>query len=115
MDQEAIEDLVDGRLRSVMAEHKQSMLADMETLFDKISGHSNLEQIDKISSMLTGLPKFKRKSNEFQFQHNAKVNMVLESTDQLLQNNKIQEARAEIAEGKCCIFVYFIQFSEFII
>jgi hypothetical protein len=43
------------------------MLSNMEKLLDKISGNSTFEHLNQISTILTGIPKFKRKSNEEQY------------------------------------------------
>ena len=100
MDKEEIEDVIEDKLKSALADHQRTMMGDMERLFDKISDNSNLQQLDKISDILTGIPKFKRKTNEYQFNHNSKVNTIIETADQHLLNNKIQESRIKLQEGK---------------
>ena len=100
MDKDKIEDVIEDKLKSALADHQRTMMGDMERLFDKISDNSNLQQLDKISDILTGIPKFKRKTNEYQFNHNSKVNTIIETADQHLLNNKIQESRIKLQEGK---------------
>ena len=49
--------------------HKADMLKEIGSLFEKMSGSSNLVQLNKLSSMVNGGDKFKRKSNEEQYRH----------------------------------------------
>ena len=104
MDKTEIEAVIEDKLRTTLADHQRTMMGNMERLVDKISENSNLKQLDKISDILTGIPKFKRKTNEYQFTHNSKMNAIIETAEQHLQNNKIEESRAKLNEGKLDIF-----------
>jgi hypothetical protein len=95
-----IEKMVDDRLKVSLEEHRASMLTDMERIVQKISEHSSSNQLSKFSSILTGVPTFKRKSNEEQYKYNTKVSIALEETEQLLDMDKIEDSRRKIAEGK---------------
>ena len=71
MDQPDVENLVEERVRSSLGVHKAELLKDIESIFEKISGNSNVSQLNKISEVMSTGEKFKRKSNEEQFRHNS--------------------------------------------
>lgn len=98
-----IEKMVDDRLKVSLEEHRASMLTDMERIVQKISEHSSSNQLSKFSSILTGVPTFKRKSNEEQYKYNTKVSIALEETEQLLDMDKIEDSSRKIAEVKALI------------
>ncbi|XP_053401634.1 uncharacterized protein LOC128546105 [Mercenaria mercenaria] len=100
MENSRIQAMIDDRMKASLEEHKTSMLTDMEKMLEKISGNSNFEQMNKISSILKGTQTFKRKSNEEQFKYNSKVSIALDEADHLIQSNKLQESRQKIAEAK---------------
>ncbi|XP_045188646.2 uncharacterized protein LOC123546443 [Mercenaria mercenaria] len=100
MEPQQIQDMIDTTLRTSLQEHRTSMLTDMEKVFEKISGNSNLDQMDKISSILTGMPTFKRKSNAEQYKHNSKVTVALEAADKLILSGNAEESRKKIAEAQ---------------
>ena len=68
-----ISEIVDEKLKSSLAEHKNAMLHDLERIVEKISSKTNVTELTQISNIVSGVPPFKRKSGEEQFKHNAKV------------------------------------------
>ena len=68
-----MQNLVQEKVNSSLKTHKEEMLQEIGTLFEKTSGSSNISQLNKISSIVTAGEKFKRKSNEEQFKYNSKV------------------------------------------
>ena len=68
-----MQNLVQEKVNSSLKTHKEEMLQEIGTRFEKISGSSNISQLNKISSIVTAGGKFKRKSNEEQFKYNSKV------------------------------------------
>jgi hypothetical protein len=76
------------------------MLRDMETIMEKISSKSSLNQLSQFSNIVFGVPTFKRKSNEEQFKYNSKVSMALEEAEQGAVSERTDEARQKIAEGR---------------
>ncbi|XP_060597031.1 uncharacterized protein LOC132750954 [Ruditapes philippinarum] len=88
--------VVEDKVKASLEEHKEDMLKEIGSLFEKISGNSS----SKFSSMMINSEKFKRKSNEEQYKHNAKVMIKLEDAENGLQDKKLEECRANIAEAK---------------
>ena len=75
------------------------MLRDIESIVEKISGTSNVAQLNKLSTLVNGGEKFKRKSNEEQFKYNSSVSLKLEEAEQSLEAHKLQKGRDKVAEG----------------
>lgn len=69
--------VVEDKVKASLEEHKEDMLKEIGSLFEKISGNSS----SKFSSMMINSEKFKRKSNEEQYKHNAKVMIKLEDAE----------------------------------
>ena len=61
----------------------------------------------KISSIISSsdIPKFKRKSNEEQFKHNAKVICKLDESTENIDALDVEKGKEKITEGK--IFFFF--------
>lgn len=98
-----MQNLVEEKVNSSLKTHKEEMLQEIGTLFEKISGNSNISQLNKISSIVTAGEKFKRKNNEEQFKYNSKVDLKLEEAANSIDTDKMDEARQHIAEAKSMI------------
>ena len=68
-------------------------------MFEKISGNTNLVQLNKLSCMVNVGEKFKRKSNEEQFEYNSSVSFKLDEAEDFMCQERHQEGREKIAEG----------------
>ena len=99
MDSDILQAVIDERLKVSLEDHKTELLSSMERIVEKISGNSNIQQINKISSIVNGNQIFKRKSNEEQFKFNCKVSTTLDEAEHLIQSRQIHESRQKIAEG----------------
>ena len=96
-DKENWEELVDRKIQRSLNSHKDDMLKEIGDLFKKISDSNNSSQLDKISNIMAcEVPKFKRKSNEDQFKHNAKVAAKLSEAEKCADK---PECKSLIAEG----------------
>ena len=107
MEAEDVQNLVQEKVNSSLKTHKEEMLQEIGTLFEKISGSSNISQLNRISSIVTAGEKFKRKSNE-QFKYNSKVDLKLEEAANSIDTDKLDEARQHVAEGKYVIIMIMI-------
>ncbi|XP_060591296.1 uncharacterized protein LOC132746234 [Ruditapes philippinarum] len=75
----------------------------METFMEKISSKSSPNQLSQFSYIVSGVPNFKRKSNEEQFNYNSKVSMALEEAEQAAVSERTDEARQKIAEAQALV------------
>ena len=99
-----MENMIDIKMKAAFKTHKEELLRDLGSLFEKISDNNYSSQLDKISSMIiTDTPKFKKKSHEDQYQYNAKVSVKLTEVEQAVESNPAS-AIAKLAEG---ILKYF--------
>ena len=103
MEVNEVEQMISDKVDSSLRGHRQEMLRDIESIVEKISGTSNVAQLNKLSTLVNGGEKFKRKSNEEQFKYNSSVSLKLEEAEQSLEAHKLQEGRDKVAEGN-----YFI-------
>ena len=103
MEANEVEQMISDKVDSSLRGHRQEMLRDIESIVEKISGTSNVAQLNKLSTLVNGGEKFKRKSNEEQFKYNSSVSLKLEEAEQSLEAHKLQEGRDKVAEGN-----YFI-------
>ena len=81
-------------------------------LFSQISANqnnSNDAQLSKISTLLTtgDFPKFKRRSNEEQFEQNSKVLRKLDEAEKSLKSMNVDKVRDNIIVGIWLIISYF--------
>ena len=106
MDANEVEQLIDEKMSSSLRGHRQEMLQQIQQMMEKISGSSSVSQLNKLSTLVNGAEKFKRKSNEEQFKYNSNVSLKLEEAEQDLEAEKIQEGRVKIAEGNLFCFSY---------
>ena len=102
------DDAFEEKVREVMQESQQQLLLEMNSLIQPISdqnANSNEKQLLKISSLVatTGMPKFKRKSNE-QFKLNSHVLLKLDETEQSMESSNIDKSKEKSVEGKKVIF-----------
>ena len=73
-----MEDAIQARCKDVVSESQADLLKSIGDLISQISDKQNVSnesQLEKISPLISSsdIPKFKHKSNEEQFKHNAKV------------------------------------------
>ena len=61
-----VEQLIDDKMSSSLRGHRQEMLQQIQQMMEKISGSSSVSQLNKLSTLVNGAEKFKRKSNIFQ-------------------------------------------------
>ena len=101
-----VEQLTDDKMSSSLRGHRQEMLQQIQQMMEKISGSSSVSQLNKLSTLVNGAEKFKRKSNEEQFKYKSNVSLKLEEAEQDLEAEKIQEGRVKIAEGNLFCFSY---------
>ena len=94
-----VERLVDDNVGASLRSHKEDMLKEIGNMFEKISGNTNLVQLNKFSCMVNGGEKIKRKSNEEQFKNNSSVSFKLDEAEQSMSQERHQEGREKIAEG----------------
>ena len=94
-----VERLVDDKVGASLQSHKEDMLKEIGNMFEKISGNTNLVQLNKLSCMMNGVEKFKRKSNEEQFKYNSSVSFKLDKAEHSMSQERHQEGREKIAEG----------------
>ena len=99
MEMHDVERLVDDKVGSSLRSHKEDMLKEIGNMFEKISGNTNLVQLNKLSCMVNGGEKFKRKSNEEQFKYNSSVSFKLDEAEHSMSQERHQEGREKIAEG----------------
>ena len=99
MDPKQVETLVEDRLKA----HQDTMLAAMNTMFTSMAKMSNETQLNKLSTIVAGVPVYKRKSNEQQYKLNTKVAAKINEADAYRDNNKIEDGRQKIAEGSYLI------------
>ena len=60
MDPKQVGTLVEDRFKA----HQDTMLAAMNTMFTSMAKMSNVTQLYKLSTIVAGVPVFKKKSNE---------------------------------------------------
>ena len=94
-----VERLVDDKVGASLRSHKEDMLKEIGNMFEKISGNTNLVQLNKLSCMVNGGEKFKRKSNEEQFKYNSSVSFKLDEAEHSMSQERHQEGREKIGEG----------------
>ena len=94
-----VERLVDHKVGASLRSHKEDMLKEIGNMFEKISGNTNLVQLNKLSCMVHGGEKFKSKSNEEQFKYNSSVSFKLDEAEHSMSQERHQEGREKIAEG----------------
>ena len=99
MDVDEVQQLINERVDSSLRSHRQEMLSDIEKIVEKISGSSNVSQLNKLSTLVNGGEKFKRKSNEEQFRYNSSVSLKLEEAEHSLEAQNIQAGREKTIEG----------------
>ena len=92
-----ISEIVNEKLKSSFAEHKNSLIHDIERIVE----NSNFE--DCIWRTI-----IKNKSNEEQFKHNAQVNFALDKVEHLLENRNFEETRHKVAEGQFLTKMYIL-------
>ena len=103
------DDAFKEKVGEVMQESQQQLLLEMNSLIQQISdqnSNSNEKQFLKISSLVatTGMPKFKRKSNEEQFKLNSQVMLKLDEAEQSMESTSIDKSKEKIVEGKNLFF-----------
>ena len=64
MEANELEQMISDKVDSSLQGHRQEMLRDIESIGEKISGSSNVVQLNKLSTLVNVCEKFKRKSNE---------------------------------------------------
>ena len=99
MEVNEVEQMINKKVDSSLRRHRQEMLRDIAKIVEKISGSSNVTQLNNLSTLVNGGEKFKRKSNEEQFKYNSSVSRKLEDAEQSLVAHKLQEGRDKTAEG----------------
>ena len=99
MDAQDVERMVDDKVGASLRSHKQ-MLEEIGNIFEKISGSSNVIQLNKLSSIVNSGEKFKRKSNKEQFKYNSSVSLKLEEAENCFDSDRQQEGQEKLAEGK---------------
>ena len=95
------DDAFKEKVREVMQESQQQLLLEMNSLIQQISdqnSNSNEKQLLKISSLVatTGMPKFKRKSNEEQFKLNSQVMLKLDEAEQSMDSSNIDKSKEKL-------------------
>ena len=103
-----MQNLVQEKVNSSLKTHKEEMLQEIGTLSEKLSGSSNISQLNKILSIVTDGGRFNRKSNEEQFKYNSKVDLKLEDAANSIDTDKLDEARQHVAEDKYVIIMIMI-------
>ena len=88
-----VERLMDGKVVASLRSHKADMLKEIGNTFEKISGNSNLVQLNKFSCMVNGGEKFKRKSNKEQYKYNSSVSFKLDEAEHSMSQERHQEGR----------------------
>ena len=90
MEANAVEQMISDKVDSSLLGHRQEMLRDIESIVEKISDSSNVAQLNKLSTLVNGGEKFKRKSNEEQFKYKCSVSLKLEEAEQSLEAHKLK-------------------------
>ena len=90
-----MEQLVETKVKEVLAGNNNELLKSIGSMIDKISSNSSGQSINASAEK----PTFKRKSNEEQFKHNSKVMMKLEEATCHITTENIEKARESIIEG----------------
>ena len=108
---EEMEDAIQARCKTVIQESQADLLKGIGDLISQISEKqkiSNESQLAKISSIISSsdIPKFKRKSNEEQFKHNAKVICKLDEATENIEALNVEKGKEKITEGK--VFLFYI-------
>ena len=80
------------------AESAASMIED--NLKRKESDITNNAVQESVKRLKTEQPTFKRKGNKNQFDHNVEVYQHLEKAERFLTDNKVEDAKKEIRQGK---------------
>lgn len=114
MDKE-MEDAIQAKCKAVISETQADLLKGIGDLISQISDKQNVSnenQLAKISSIISSseIPKFKRKSNEEQFKHNAKVICKLNEATENIDSLDVEKGKEKIAEGMFFIYVEFVLF-----
>ena len=102
---EEMEDAIQARCKTVIQESQADLLKSIGDLISQISEKQNVSnesQLAKISSIISSsdIPKFKRKSNEEQFKHNAKVICKLDEATENIEALNVEKGKEKITEGK---------------
>ena len=116
MEANEVEQMISNMVDSSLPRHRQEMLRAIESIVEKISGSSNVAQLNKLSTLVNRGEKFKRKSNEEQFKYNSSVSLKLEEAEQSLEAHKLQEGRDKVAEGNYIVICneYNAWFTKFV-
>ena len=92
VDGDELNNIVDDRVRSALSQNNRELLADIGSMIDKISNSVS-------QSTLQPKPKFKRVSNEEQFNHSVNVLDKLDQAMCHIATSKPDQAKERIIEG----------------
>ena len=99
MEDEKIHEFVEGKVTEAIKANNAELLQSISGMIDKISDNNKLP----VHSDIFSKPTFKRKSNEEQYKQNHNVLQKLEGAEQLLDHQRVNEARTAIIVGKIYI------------
>lgn len=95
---DGMEGIIEDKVQSALKENNEQLLKNIEGMINKIS-----VPIPSCSD-IQEKPKLKRKSNDEQYRHNAKVMAKLEDVSTSLSSQDIDRARVSVIEGNIFSF-----------